>query len=235
MSKISLPAEEFRKPSNIMLPDVRNERFGDNAIEKFHSLINDFELKAHVPEKIKIQYDTVRNLFLHSLFVYRFFPIAKHQLYVTLEHALRECIGEDELDHFRKTRNKSLPKKAPRFARGLKLCMTYAVENNLIKNEDFSVWQNGKIRAAEEKYSEFVFQKMKEENLDSYQWKPSEIDYENVEFEYDYLEILLETTPALRNSLAHGSTYLSPTSILEFEIISVIINKSFERNRNEIV
>ncbi|TMM45759.1 hypothetical protein [Colwellia ponticola] len=230
MDKVKLPAEEFRALENIMLPDIRNEHFGDKAIVKFRSSIEEFALEGHVPEKLRIQFDTVKNLFLHSYYVYRFFPIVKHQLFVVLEHAIRECIGEKRLDLYRKLKNKGIPKGNPKFSRGLKFNLVFIMDHELIKNEDFSVWQIGKERAAEDKYDEFIFQKMKEDNLDSYQWNPSEIDYEGVEYDYDYLSVLLETTPALRNALAHGSTFLSPTSTLSFEITSVIINKIFERN-----
>lgn len=230
MDKIELPSEEFRTPETIMLPDVRNEHFGDDAIVKFRAFIEEFTLGEHVPEKLRIQFDTTKNLFLHSYYVYRFFPIVKHQLFVALEHAIRECIGEKRLDRYRKLKNKSIPKGKPRFSRGLKFNLVFIIDHELIKNEDFSVWQLGKERAAENKYDELIFQKMREDNLDSYQWDPSEIDYEGVEYDYDYLDVLLETTPALRNALAHGSTFLSPTSTLNFEITSVIINKIFERN-----
>ena len=230
MNNTKLPAEEFRTLENIMLPDVRNDHFGDDAIAKFRSFIEEFTLGEHVPEKLRIQFDTTKNLFLHSYYVYRFFPIVKHQLFIVLEHAIRECIGEKRLDRYRKLKNKSIPKGEPRFSRGLKFNLVYIMDHKLIENEDFSVWHYGKARAAEAKYDGFIFQKMRDENLDSYQWNPSEIDYEGIDYDYNYLDVLLETTPALRNALAHGSTFLSPTSTLNFEITSVIINKIFERN-----
>lgn len=152
MNKEDLPSEEFRSPDNVLKPDVRTGMMGANSIEQFHANIKGYQLGEHVDEKIRIQFDTVRNLYLHAYYVYRFFPIVKHQLYVTLEHALRECIGEKTLDKYRKSKNKQLPKNSPRFSRGLKLCLTYVVDHNLIKNEDFSVWQRGRERRAEEEY-----------------------------------------------------------------------------------
>ena len=213
-----LPAEEFRTSETIMLPDVRNGHFGDDAITKLRSFIEEYTLGQHVPEKLRIQFDTLRNLFLHSYYVYRFFPIVKHQLFVVLEHGIRECIGEKELDKYRKIKNKEVPKGDPRFSRGLKFNLVYIIDHELIRNEDFSVWQHGKERAAEQEYQMKVVERMKEEGLKSYTMDPSEVDYEGVEYDYDYLSVLLETTPALRNSLAHGSTFLSPTSIVNFEI-----------------
>lgn len=233
MDKDNLPSEEFRTPENVLQPDVRTEMMGVQSIEQFHDNIKDYQLGQHVDEKIRIQFDTIKNLYLHAYYVYRFFPIVKHQLYVTLEHALRECIGEKTLDAFRKYKNKQLPRKAPKFSRGLKLCMTYAVEHDLIKNEDFSVWQRGKERRAEEEYQSKVLDIMTSENLESYEWNEEEIDYENVEFDYDYVDVITKTTAGLRNSLAHGSTMLSPTPLITFEIVSTVINKIYERHNSK--
>lgn len=229
MDKENLPSEEFRTPENILQPDVRTEMMGVQSIEKFYENIKSYQLGEHVDEKIRVQFDTIKNLYLHAYFVYRFFPIVSHQLYVTLEHALRECIGEKQLNDFRKSKNKQLPKKGPKFSRGLKLCMTYIVENELIKNEDFSAWQHGKKQRSEQVYSRKISEVIDSKNLDSYEWNEDEIDYENVVYEYDYLKVVLESTTGIRNSLAHGSSMLSPTPIIEFDIASTIINKVYER------
>ncbi|WP_404339629.1 hypothetical protein [Pseudoalteromonas mariniglutinosa] len=229
MDKENLPSEEFRTPENILQPDVRTEMMGVQSIEQFYENIKSYQLGQHVDEKIRVQFDTIKNLYLHAYFVYRFFPIVSHQLYVTLEHALRECIGEKKLDDFRKSKNKQLPKKGPKLSRGLKLCMTYIVENELIKNEDFSAWQRGKKQRAEEVYSRKISEIIDSKNLDSYEWNEDEIDYENVVYEYDYLEVVMESAAGIRNSLAHGSPMLSPTPIIEFDITSTIINKVYER------
>lgn len=228
MDKQSLPGEGFRNSNNIMLPDIRNEKFGVDGLLKFISYIEEFTLDGHVPEKIRIQFDTLKNLFLHSYYVYRFFPIVKHQLYVLTELAITECIGEERLSAYEKLRKKAIPKKH-NIGNGLKRGMYFIVEHGLIRNEDFPIWNNGKRQAAEEEYRTFVFNKMEQENLETYQWDDSEIDYENVNYEYDYLKVLLETSHKIRNSLAHGSFYLAPTAIQNFEIASVIINNIFKR------
>lgn len=90
-------------------------------------------------------------------------------------------------------------------------------------------WRLGKEKKAEAEYMIYVSKKMDEETLESYQWNESEIDYDGVEYNNYYLLILLDKLPSLRNSLAHGSSYLSPTSVVDFEIVSVIINRIFER------
>lgn len=72
---MQFPAEEFRTPANIMLPDIRNDNFEPDGISKFHSYIQEYRIENNVPENIIIQFDTVKNLFLHSYYVYRFFRL----------------------------------------------------------------------------------------------------------------------------------------------------------------
>lgn len=107
--------------------------------------------------------------------------------------------------------------------------MTFVVEHELIRNEDFTVWQHGKERRAEQEYQSKILDIMMSENLESYEWNEDEIDYDNVHYDYDYVSVLTETTAGLRNSLAHGSTMLSPTPSVEFDIVSTVINKVYER------
>lgn len=225
-----LPSEEFRKPNDITKPDIRSTQMGISSVEYFHKLIQDYELHEHVPEKIRFQFDTVRNLFLHAYYVYRFYPIVKHQLYVTLEHAINECIGSDSLDKYRKSLNKSLPKDVPKYSRGLKLNLKYLVEHELIHNEDFEVWRRGKKQAAEGKYRAKILSKMRDCNLSEYQWNDADIDYEGVQYDYDYTADILELIPKIRNFFAHGQSDLRPTPMVDFEVVSVIINNIFERN-----
>lgn len=225
------PSDEFRTPENIALPDIRNENFGDAGVRQFHKAIANFQLGSHVPKDLIIQFDTSRNLFLYAFHVYRFFPIAQHQLYITLERAIRECVGSDILDEYRKNKNKNQPKGAKRYSRGLKLNLTFIVEKSLIKNEDFRLWHEGKARRAEDEYHIYVSKKMSSENLSSYKLNEAEIDYDNVVYNYNYLEVLCECLPSLRNSMAHGAPYLHGGAVYDYEIVSVIINRIFERHR----
>ncbi len=106
-----LPIEEdFRTPSNVMLPDDRSNLVGLNSIEQLHEAIDEYRLDKSIPENIRIQFATAKNLILYSYYVYRFFPIAKHQLFVVLEHAIKECIGEQTFKTTKKRKTESRPK-----------------------------------------------------------------------------------------------------------------------------
>lgn len=230
MTAKDLPIEEdFRTPSNVMLPDDRSNLVGLNSIEQLHEAIDEYRLDKSIPENIRIQFATVKNLILYSYYVYRFFPVAKHQLFVVLEHAIKACIGEQVLQDYKKAKNRKQGKNSHRFSMGLKLSLHYLVEHDLIKNEDFRVWQEGKAREAWARYRIQVSKKMDEENLQCYELDENEVDYDGFNYEHDYVSVLANILPKVRNSLAHGSNYLSASTVHDLEVVTTIINKIFAR------
>lgn len=94
-----------------------------------HDAVAGFSLDPAVPEDIAQHFETVKNLFLYSWFVYRFQPVAELQSLACLEYALRERF-ENEI------RTGKLNEKRP----GLQKLLRYAVDNQLVKNEGFDRW-----------------------------------------------------------------------------------------------
>lgn len=131
--------ERLRPAEYICEPDPRNKLFfridPTNATsrplraEDLHELVSAFSLHAGVPEEIVQQFETVKNLYLYSWFIYRFQPVAELQSLACLEFALRERlaveIGQGKLND-----------KQPM----LRSLMRYVVENRLVKNEGFARW-----------------------------------------------------------------------------------------------
>jgi hypothetical protein len=231
----NLPAEELRTPESSLLPDARNLMFEGNTKEYLYQSVNQFELADFVPENIQHQYDTARNLFIYGYHVYRFYVVADKQLYSTLEFAIRECVGEDQLWLYLKQKRKEqkeLKEKKGNISLGLRLYIGYLIEHKLIQNEDFPQWHHSRAQHAEHQYMLDVSKKMDEENLDSYTLDPDEIDLDAYHFDWDLTKVLSETIPALRNGLVHGSSSLYPGRIRHFEQTSIIINKMYERTRS---
>ena len=137
------PADELRTPRLAYKPDIRSAAFGLKDIDIQYQLIKLYALTDRVPEKIVIQYDVARNLYLYAYNVYRFYMVAHHHALVTLELAIKEFVGEEKLEVYRKEQN---------FSRGLRLCMAYIREHKLVTNSDFSVWQRRNHTHAEEQY-----------------------------------------------------------------------------------
>lgn len=223
--KLSYPAEELRTPINIGAQDIRNTHFSVMSIESLYNNIEAFSLNSLVPKDVVTQYDTARNLYLYAFHVYRFYNVAQQQVYAVLELAIRECIGETELERYIKTKRT----KKWRPSKGLSIYMKYLSEHNLICNEDFPRWHQRNRMAAEDAQQDKVLQIMKEQNLEEYEWDETEIDETKFDVEWNYVEVVCKTIPQIRNGFAHGSTTLYNTVLLDFENVSIIINKMFER------
>jgi hypothetical protein len=54
-----------------------------------HSMMAQIELSSAVPTDIRDQFDTARNVFVYSWFVYEFATLAEQQCFAALESALR--------------------------------------------------------------------------------------------------------------------------------------------------
>lgn len=95
-----------------------------------HDAVASFSLDPAVPEDIAQHFETVKNLFLYSWFIYRFQPIAELQSLACLEYALRDRLGGNEI----------LTRKFNEKRPGLQKLLRYAIENQLVKNEGFDRW-----------------------------------------------------------------------------------------------
>ena len=75
------PSEAVRTIDNVMDADVRSAGFGTNG-ETLASRIDAvaaISLDERVPEKVRIQFETAKNLFVYSWFVYRFHGVARQR------------------------------------------------------------------------------------------------------------------------------------------------------------
>src|SRR3990167_9584327 len=95
----------LRSPGNACKPDQRSEGFAvlseddfrPKQLEDQYGAVTSLVLHDGVPEDIRIQFETSKNLYLYSWFVYRFYPVAQHHSYTCLELALRERFEEEML------------------------------------------------------------------------------------------------------------------------------------------
>lgn len=122
-------AERLRTPENVCEPDSRQEAFvkaGPSGLSKrtlndHFSVITETALHERVPERIRIHFETSRNLLLYSWFVYRFIVVAEQHAFASVEYALKEKYGEKQ--------------------GGLKRLLQRAVVDGLIKDDGFRVHQ----------------------------------------------------------------------------------------------
>jgi hypothetical protein len=140
-------AERLRPTEHIHEPDPRNAltAWVDGAtgtirpveVGDLHDAVAIFTLNPAVPEDIAQHFETVKNVYLYSWFIYRFQPVAEMQCLACLEYALRvRLAGEIQAGRLRAKRP------------GLQKLMRYAIDNQLVKNEGFARW----VRAQDSKW-----------------------------------------------------------------------------------
>jgi len=218
--------EKLRPAEYVCEPDPRSTGFvridltngTSRAIElaDHHELISGYVLHDGVPGDIVLQFETARNVYLYSWFVYRFYSVSEHQSLACLELALRERL-KDEI------RTGTIKGKRPT----LRPLLKYAIEHGLVKNEGFSTWRNrGEINSRQRLKMEKL-REMSEKNLTEITWDESDRKITDEDLDWDYVKMLPDMLPMLRNEYAHGSTELNNWALRSIQIVCEIINQLY--------
>lgn len=207
-------AEYLRSPNLACEPDPRSQQ----ELEKQHELISCISLSSNVPEKIKIQFETAKNIYLYSWFVYRFYPVAESQALVCLELALLRRFS-DEIPKEEYYPDSEKPTFRP--------LLRYAINGGFITNEGFQSWRRRAEMRARERLGREKLQEMIDNDLSEIEWNYDEAKIEDVDRDWDYLKILKKSLPDRRNQYAHGSTMLHSQVLGTFETVSEIINQIY--------
>ena len=228
MEKPDFRGEYLRQPKDVHFPDPRSTSVKYDAaigkmrpftLEDHYRAVCDLTTHPGVPERIKIQFETAKNLYLYAWHVYRFLAVAEHHSLACLELALRERFGED------------LPKKY--VGRGgrptLRPLLRYARDNGFIKNEGFARWHKRAQRMAEHRYSSEKSAEMHAKGLNSISLDYSEVVVIDEDRRWDLIQILIDTLPLTRNDYAHGSGSISNQVRGTLELVVEIINQIFAR------
>jgi len=227
---MSIPAaESLRSPDNACEADPRNIGFVINSMEgsrpyalkDHHDSIANLELHAGVPEEIRIHFETTKNLYLYCWFVYRFYPVALHYSFVSLEFALRRRFEEEMVADGEKKRD---------HGPGLRELLKHAIENRHLRNENFQIWRHQTELRARMRTSEETIKKMMRENLTELEYDENAFEITDSDRDHDLLMPLLENYPNIRNHYAHGSRSLSNHALSTIQIVSEIINQIFASN-----
>lgn len=220
--------DHLRTPELATEPDPRQLGFGvwsssgidRKTIKHQYEAVGRIELHEGVPEDIRVQFETARNLYLYAWFVYRFYPVVELQAYACMELALRDRFEEEMLA-------KGMKKLT--FGPGLKRLLEYAIKNGYLKNEHFAVWRRvTEIRARDRTRREVILE-MKRTGQESISYDDN-IEITDEDRKHDYLGTLLETAPFLRNYGAHGSTSLDSQSLRAVQQVADVINQIFPKS-----
>lgn len=203
---------------NIGVADKRNEFF-NHGLEDVHYALSQCCLNKSVPQKVKVHFETAKNVSLYSWYVYRFHQVAEMTAYTALEMALREKykieepgIAEDKLSTLT-----------------MKRLMDQAKKRQWLKNEKFpSLYARAKYAAQTEK----MLRQSESHDFDRFPSMPieeaTESEIRDVLERFDLAAVVLQNTHKLRNFLAHDLTKMAPDSVGTLSLVSEVINQLFE-------
>lgn len=220
------PSDALRSPEQATQADIRSEGFVLIDAEGIRPVtladryedIQSFELNSVVPHSIRVHFETAKNLYLYSWFVYRFFPVAEQQALTSLEFALRQRLPPLE----------DTAKGKPQFE-GLALRLRRARELGLIRNEGLQIRGRIAVKRARERYHFETHQKMIRTGATEMIFDDSNIQPNEQDLSVDWITAFVESLPKIRNDYAHGSERLHSTMLQTFEIASDLINQLYPK------
>src|ERR1700676_2796305 len=210
--------DPLKQLSEVPEPDPRHAQLGI-GLAGIHASLTVLVLADRVPVNVRQLFETAKNVALYSWFVYRFHQVAELVAYSALELALKERAGFME----------GLGADAPR-PPGLKALLERAIGEGWLKNDNFASWRGlATEHARMSKIARLIQEKPDQEGhiVDD----PTEEEIAAAIPEIDMVQILLRSVPLLRNQLAHGSSTLSPRSLVTLTRISEAINQLFADSR----
>ena len=225
----------LKTPQNAFDPDLRTKylvlqdklssHIRQVTLADQNELISTFTLNRNVPEEVTIHFETAKNLYLYSWFVFRFYPVAEQQALTTLEYALRLGCPDFVKQHSDNNRFNNEP--------GLKTLIKHAAKSERIKNELFSsrfIWAS---QRAKNRFSHLKLSEMIKSGLDELKYDDSNIQPSDDDLNHDWITDFIEQIPGLRNDLAHGSPTLHHTVIHTFDVVSSMINMMFPEDMDK--
>lgn len=219
-------ADHLRPVECVCEPDPRCEAFATLdeegvfralTLADYHAAAYSVTLTTSVPDKVVTQFETAKNLYLYSWFVYRFFPVAEHQALSCLEYGLRERYVGETPETFGRNGNKPT----------LRPLLRYAVERGDIRNEGFEVWHHRAKVQSRHRYMMEKLEQMKEQGLTELSFDESDAEVLDVDRDWDYVNVLIETLPAIRNNYAHGGSTLHAGVLATLQIVAECLNQIY--------
>ncbi|HEY2329989.1 MAG TPA: hypothetical protein VGI63_09285 [Verrucomicrobiae bacterium] len=215
--KFGKNGDEFKPFGEVLLSDVRQTFWvkiqPDGSTRPFqfddlHKRMAVLVLNSTAPEDVRTGFDTARNLYLYSWFVYRFLTVAELQVYAAFEYALGKRIEIENVGRIH----------------GLNKRFDFAVGKGWLQAEgirrfQMSAKRRGKYAEEQERlYKKYLKPIGGWQNLDS----KTEAEHAS-----EYLHHLKIGIPKLRNSIAHGEPMLDGGTVLTIEICCDLINQLF--------
>lgn len=215
----------LRTPSTVCEPDTRSPTTAfltkqPLTIEYQHSAVAGIVLHQNVPDDIRVQFETTKNLYLYAWFVYRFYPVSEHHAYTCLELALRERF---EAEMF----TLGVIKRKRKFGPEFKELLDYSVKSGCLKDENFSVWQQRTMSRAKRRTENEIWEEAQRKGLSEITFDDDQYEIKDVDRDHRYLETIFKTIPQLRNDYAHGTKSLHNQVLGTLKLVAEIINQIY--------
>lgn len=219
--------DAFRSLDAICEPDVRSGMFNvmtpegwrPISLEDHHEVIVSIALHEEVPEKIATQFETARNVFLCSWFVYRFGPVAQSQALSALELALRTRLAE-------------IPRKPAQWTPPLSQLLDMAISRGIVCAEGMShARYQAETRARRRHLSESVGRG--DSGADAVDLDDEEIQVQPHDFDPEFFARMKSALRFSRNDKAHGSTNLDMEAAGVLRAVADIVNQLYSQRELE--
>lgn len=241
----------LRTPSTVCTPDSRSPKLSflthqPLTVEYQHEAVVEIVLHQNVPENIRIQFETTKNLYLYAWFVFRFYPVAELHAYTCLEFALRMRFGDElikakiedleskvnKLEASGKSSSSRIRKqlkkiKEREFGPGLSELLIYVVEGGFLKDENFSIWQQRTVARAKRRTGDEIWEEAQRNQLNEISYDENQYEIKEVDRDHKYLETIFKTIPWLRNHYAHGTHSLNNQVLSTLSLVAEIINQIY--------
>ena len=218
----------LRNPDTVCDPDCRqsgyvivdNQSTRPRTMEDHYVDIKELTLSNSVPEKIIVQFETTKNIYLYAWFVYRFYPVARQHSLSVLELALRERFDEELPGEYRGRFEKP----------ALRSLLRYCRDKGILKVENFEAPRRSAESRAYYRTLYEAIEKMESEGVERQDFDDSNITLLEEDWDNEYLDNLVTGLPKIRNAHAHGSTMLDRYAYGTLQIVSEIINQIWLKN-----
>jgi 3-phenylpropionate/cinnamic acid dioxygenase small subunit len=111
----------------------------------------------------------------------------------------------------------------------LKDILRFAISTGVVTNQGFADWHEIVRKRARYRVEQDRFREMLEQKTTSMVWDESLVRVTEEDERVDYVGMLLDTIPQIRNSYAHGSSNLHNQGLQTIQIVAEIINQLFPR------
>lgn len=132
-------SDRFREHSEMFTPDSRALLSGmpfEENFAAFYQELKGISLSGNVPVQIRIDFETIKNTLLYSVYSYRLSTVSYSYAYATFEKALKIKLKETSASLTISKESESFDKEILK-CRGLKARINLALKYDLLRLDDF--------------------------------------------------------------------------------------------------